>query len=207
MLVPQSICLKAVSSGDTCGNLLLWSYTSTVQSKSPLRGHLGSVNKDIWGSALGIVCRLSLLNFLFVLHVQEENTVFVMTNVILTLNQRQGRCPEVGTGSALILPCVGGRVWAREFIEFSVIIVPLQLPDDKTECKVKNNCVPGYVSTHSNGKKPAERAPSTLCCDTSVLCLPSCKASSISLQSPHSLTPKRTEREAQIFLLGESRWT
>lgn len=52
----------------------------------------------------------------------------------------------------------------REFVEFSVIIVPLQLPDDKTECKVKNNCVPGYVSTHSNGKKPAARAPFSLCC-------------------------------------------
>ncbi|NWU45461.1 P2RX4 protein, partial [Hylia prasina] len=30
-----------------------------------------------------------------VLHAQGENTVFVMTNVILTLNQRQGHCPEL----------------------------------------------------------------------------------------------------------------
>uniref|UniRef100_A0A8C3J796 Purinergic receptor P2X 4 n=1 Tax=Calidris pygmaea TaxID=425635 RepID=A0A8C3J796_9CHAR len=44
----------------------------------------------------------------YVIPPQEENTVFVMTNVILTLNQRQGHCPEVDTGSALILPCVGG---------------------------------------------------------------------------------------------------
>lgn len=99
-------------------------------------------------------------------------------------------------------------VWGRKFVEFSLIIVPLQLPDDETECKGKNNCVPGYVSTHSNGKKPTARVPSSLCCDTSVLCLPSCEGSSISLKSPcsHCLTPKRTEREAQIFLLGESRW-
>ncbi|NXW18017.1 P2RX4 protein, partial [Circaetus pectoralis] len=62
-----------------------------------------------------------------VLHVQEENTVFVMTNVILTLNQRQGRCPE--------------------------------LPDDKTECKVKKDCVPGYISTHSNGIQTGECVP------------------------------------------------
>ncbi|NXS72668.1 P2RX4 protein, partial [Pandion haliaetus] len=62
-----------------------------------------------------------------VLHVQEENTVFVMTNAILTLNQRQGRCPE--------------------------------LPDDKTECKVKEDCVPGYISTHSNGIQTGECVP------------------------------------------------
>lgn len=46
---------------------------------------------------------LSLLNFLLALHAQEENSVFVMTNMIFTLNQTQGQCPEVGTGSALIL--------------------------------------------------------------------------------------------------------
>lgn len=84
--------------------------------------------------------------------------MFVMTNVILTLNQRQGRCPEVGTGSAYICLVKVG-VWGREFIEFSVIIACFQLPDDKTECRVKNNCVPGYASTHSNGKKPAARGP------------------------------------------------
>ncbi|NXR36131.1 P2RX4 protein, partial [Zosterops hypoxanthus] len=30
-----------------------------------------------------------------VLHAQGENTVFVMTNLILTLNQKQGHCPEL----------------------------------------------------------------------------------------------------------------
>ncbi|XP_064531150.1 P2X purinoceptor 4 isoform X3 [Pseudopipra pipra] len=61
----------------------------------------------------------------YVIPPQGENTVFVMTNVILTLNQSQGRCPE--------------------------------LPDDKTECQVKNNsCIPGYVSTHSNGIQTGE---------------------------------------------------
>ncbi|NXM01929.1 P2RX4 protein, partial [Tyrannus savana] len=60
-----------------------------------------------------------------VLLVQGENTVFVMTNVILTLNQSQGHCPEV--------------------------------PDDKTECQVKNNsCKSGYVSTQSNGIQTGE---------------------------------------------------
>lgn len=41
---------------------------------------------------------------------------------------------------------------------------------------------------------------------SSMLCLPSCEGSSVSLQSPcsHSLTAKRTEREAQIFLLEEA---
>ncbi|NXS24326.1 P2RX4 protein, partial [Mystacornis crossleyi] len=62
-----------------------------------------------------------------VLHAQGENTVFVMTNVILTLNQSQGHCPE--------------------------------LPDDQTECTVKNNCVPGYVSTHSSGIQTGECIP------------------------------------------------
>ncbi|NXV77021.1 P2RX4 protein, partial [Atlantisia rogersi] len=62
-----------------------------------------------------------------VLHIQQENTVFVMTNVILTLNQSQGRCPE--------------------------------FPDDKTKCKVKNDCVSGYVGTHSNGIQTGECVP------------------------------------------------
>ncbi|KFQ18500.1 P2X purinoceptor 4, partial [Merops nubicus] len=60
----------------------------------------------------------------YVIPPQEENTVFVMTNVILTLNQSQRRCPE--------------------------------LPDDQTVCQVKNKCVPGYVSTHSNGIQTGE---------------------------------------------------
>lgn len=34
---------------------------------------------------------------LLALYVQEENTVFIMTNMIMTLNQTQGSCPEVGT--------------------------------------------------------------------------------------------------------------
>ncbi|XP_074461987.1 P2X purinoceptor 4 isoform X1 [Larus michahellis] len=63
----------------------------------------------------------------YVIPPQEENAVFVMTNVILTPNQRQGHCPE--------------------------------LPDDKTECKVNNNCVPGYVSTHSSGIQTGECVP------------------------------------------------
>ncbi|XP_054700218.1 P2X purinoceptor 4-like isoform X2 [Grus americana] len=63
----------------------------------------------------------------YVIPPQEENTVFVMTNVILTLNQRQGRCPE--------------------------------FPDDNTECKVKDSCVPGYVSTHSSGIQTGECVP------------------------------------------------
>lgn len=54
-----------------------------------------------------------LLSFLLVLHAQGENTVFVMTNLILTLNQKQGHCPEVGAESALILPCVGGSAGER----------------------------------------------------------------------------------------------
>ncbi|KAF2987560.1 hypothetical protein EK904_013233 [Melospiza melodia maxima] len=58
---------------------------------------------------------------------EGENTVFVMTNVILTLNQSQGHCPE--------------------------------LPDDQTKCEVKNNCVPGYVSTHSSGIQTGECVP------------------------------------------------
>ncbi|NXJ60408.1 P2RX4 protein, partial [Rostratula benghalensis] len=62
-----------------------------------------------------------------VLHLQGEKAVFVMTNVILTPNQRQGHCPE--------------------------------LPDDKTECKVKHDCVPGYVSTHSSGIQTGECVP------------------------------------------------
>jgi len=90
-------------------------------------------------------------------------------------------------------------VRGRELVEFSVIIVPLQLPDDNTECKVKNDCIPGYVSTHSNGKKSAAKPAFSRCCDISVLCLPSCEGSSISFQSPCSLTPKRTEREVRIF--------
>uniref|UniRef100_A0A663MK93 P2X purinoceptor n=1 Tax=Athene cunicularia TaxID=194338 RepID=A0A663MK93_ATHCN len=49
----------------------------------------------------------------YVIPPQEENSVFVMTNVILTLNQRQDRCPEVG--SALILPCVGGSLHSPVF--------------------------------------------------------------------------------------------
>uniref|UniRef100_U3KJP0 Purinergic receptor P2X 4 n=1 Tax=Ficedula albicollis TaxID=59894 RepID=U3KJP0_FICAL len=49
----------------------------------------------------------------YVIPPQGENTVFVMTNAILTLNQSQGRCPEVGAKSALILPCVGGSVGER----------------------------------------------------------------------------------------------
>ncbi|KFW65146.1 P2X purinoceptor 4, partial [Pygoscelis adeliae] len=63
----------------------------------------------------------------YVIPPQEENTVFVMTNVILTLNQHQGRCPE--------------------------------LPDDETECKEKSDCVPGYVSTHSNGIQTGDCVP------------------------------------------------
>uniref|UniRef100_A0A8C3VAG2 P2X purinoceptor n=1 Tax=Catharus ustulatus TaxID=91951 RepID=A0A8C3VAG2_CATUS len=60
----------------------------------------------------------------YVIPPQGENTVFVMTNAILTLNQSQGRCPE--------------------------------LPDDQTKCEVNNNCVPGYVSTHSSGIQTGE---------------------------------------------------
>uniref|UniRef100_A0A8D2N545 P2X purinoceptor n=2 Tax=Passerellidae TaxID=1729112 RepID=A0A8D2N545_ZONAL len=63
----------------------------------------------------------------YVIPPQGENTVFVMTNVILTLNQSQGHCPE--------------------------------LPDDQTKCEVKNNCVPGYVSTHSSGIQTGECVP------------------------------------------------
>ncbi|XP_053815797.1 P2X purinoceptor 4 isoform X2 [Vidua chalybeata] len=63
----------------------------------------------------------------YVIPPQGENTVFVMTNVILTLNQSQGRCPE--------------------------------LPDDQTKCEVKNNCIPGYVSTHSSGIQTGECVP------------------------------------------------
>ncbi|NWI54774.1 P2RX4 protein, partial [Calyptomena viridis] len=63
----------------------------------------------------------------YVIPPQGENTVFVMTNVILTLNQSQGCCPE--------------------------------FPDDKTECTVKSSCVPGYVSTQSNGIQTGECVP------------------------------------------------
>lgn len=54
-------------------------------------------------------------------------------------------------------------------LEFCLIVVPVQLPDDKTECSKNNSCVPGYVSTHSNGRKLAARALSfcvviSLCC-------------------------------------------
>uniref|UniRef100_A0A669PV96 P2X purinoceptor n=1 Tax=Phasianus colchicus TaxID=9054 RepID=A0A669PV96_PHACC len=55
----------------------------------------------------------------YVIPPQEKNAVFIMTNVIFTLNQSQGHCPE--------------------------------LPDDNTECNNNSSCVPGYVSTHSNG--------------------------------------------------------
>lgn len=48
-------------------------------------------------------------------------------------------------------------VWGREFVDFSVIIVPLQLPDDTTECKVNKDCVPGYVDIHSSGKNLLQR--------------------------------------------------
>ncbi|XP_016157816.1 PREDICTED: P2X purinoceptor 4 isoform X3 [Ficedula albicollis] len=63
----------------------------------------------------------------YVIPPQGENTVFVMTNAILTLNQSQGRCPE--------------------------------LPDDQTKCEVDNNCVPGYVSTHSSGIQTGKCVP------------------------------------------------
>ncbi|KAM9371687.1 P2X purinoceptor 4 [Phaethornis superciliosus] len=63
----------------------------------------------------------------YVIPPQEENTVFVMTNVILTPNQTQGHCPE--------------------------------LPDDKTECTENISCVPGYVSTHSNGIQTGKCVP------------------------------------------------
>lgn len=93
-------------------------------------------------------------------------------------------------------------VQGRGFSEFYVTIVPLQLPDDETKCKEKKDCVPGYVSTHSNGKKPAAKAHFSLGCGASVLCTPCCEGSSISLQSPSlSLTCKRTDREAPVFLL------
>lgn len=94
-------------------------------------------------------------------------------------------------------------VQGRGFSELYVTIVPLQLPDDKTECKEKNDCAAGYVSTHSSGKKPAAKAPFSLGCGASVLCTPCCEGSSISLQSPSSLslTYKRTDKGAQIFLL------
>ncbi|OXB84941.1 UNVERIFIED_CONTAM: hypothetical protein H355_016063 [Colinus virginianus] len=55
----------------------------------------------------------------YVIPPQEKNAVFIMTNMIFTLNQSQGHCPE--------------------------------LPDDNTECNDSSSCVPGYVSTHSNG--------------------------------------------------------
>lgn len=128
--------------------------------------------------------------------------MFVMTNAILTLNQSQGRCPEVGAESALIC-LVGVGVWGRGFSGFYLTIVPLQLPDDQTKCEVNNNCVPGYVSTHSSGKKPAAKVAFSLGRGASVLYLPCCEGSSISLQSPCSLslTCDRTEVEAQIFVL------
>lgn len=80
-------------------------------NKPPLQDHLSFVSKDIltFGAVPWIYycIVLSLLNFLLALHAQEENSVFVMTNMIFTLNQTQGQCPEVGTGSALILRGVG----------------------------------------------------------------------------------------------------
>ncbi|KAM4890696.1 P2X purinoceptor 4 [Sylvia borin] len=63
----------------------------------------------------------------YVIPPQGENAVFVMTNLILTLNQKQGHCPE--------------------------------LPDDRTVCKEKSDCVPGYVSTHSSGIQTGECVP------------------------------------------------
>lgn len=87
-----------------------FSATPALSKASPLCGATWALSTKTFGAVPWILFADSLLNFLLVLHVQEENTVFVMTNVILTLNQHQGRCPEVGTGSALILPCVCGSV-------------------------------------------------------------------------------------------------
>ncbi|NWU91056.1 P2RX4 protein, partial [Upupa epops] len=63
----------------------------------------------------------------YVIPPQGENTVFVMTNAILTLNQRQDHCPE--------------------------------LPDDRTMCKDDDDCVSGYVGTHSNGIQTGKCVP------------------------------------------------
>lgn len=62
---------------------------------------------------MGMLCRLSLFNFLLVLCAQEKNAVFVMTNMIFTLNQSQSHCPEVRKGSALTLPNVAGSAGGR----------------------------------------------------------------------------------------------
>ncbi|XP_075034409.1 P2X purinoceptor 4-like [Mixophyes fleayi] len=55
----------------------------------------------------------------YIIPAQEENAVFVMTNLILTPNQTQDHCAEQ--------------------------------PDSSTICTSSHNCIPGYVTTHSNG--------------------------------------------------------
>lgn len=59
----------------------------------------------------------------------------------------------------------------EELVELCLITVPVQLPDDNTECNNNSSCVPGYVSTHSNGRKLAAGAPCVLCYHCVVLSL------------------------------------
>lgn len=133
--------------------------------------------------------------------------MFIMTNAILTLNQRQDRCPDVGLGSTLILPCVGGSAGGEssqslvELLFLSSFQMMKQSATRRTtvfqvmsaSTAAVRSLLPGLLSLSVGSQ-------------SSMLCLPSCEGSSVSLQSPcsHSLTAKRTEREAQIFLLGEA---
>uniref|UniRef100_A0A8D0H812 P2X purinoceptor n=1 Tax=Sphenodon punctatus TaxID=8508 RepID=A0A8D0H812_SPHPU len=63
----------------------------------------------------------------YVIPPQGENAVFIMTNLIVTLNQTQSYCPE--------------------------------LPDKTTRCQSDENCMKGYVGTHSNGVQTGKCVP------------------------------------------------
>lgn len=88
---------------------------------------------------------------------QEENSLFVMTNIIVTINQTQGFCPEVGSflekGAGRTPPppaqthCVGG--WPRGTCFHSFFF--FQLPDKTSVCKSDSDCRAGSTNTHSSG--------------------------------------------------------
>lgn len=109
---------------------------------------------NVWlcGSSEGDMAGLSLLSPL-----QEESSLFIMTNIIVTMNQTQGFCPEVGSflekGSGLMPPppirtrCVWG--WPRGACFHSFFF--FQLPDNTSVCNSDSDCPAGSANTHSSG--------------------------------------------------------